>query len=113
MVTIWLLLWGGLSIGCQTLAVLSGDLDFMRAGFGFALLAAVVPIYGLLGDWLYSQKKRARYRLPFWLRWDGWTIGHMSMGTSYNRANSMNSFYYDVDAARKVPISKMFVPLGT
>lgn len=111
----WLILWGGFAIFGQVVAFFTGDREFTTWGLACSILAAVLPVVGLLDDWRYNRKKRARYRLPFWMRWDGWKIGHQKENLDLRFIEGrdfINKKYYDNRTEKLVPIYLMLPPMS-
>jgi hypothetical protein len=101
--------WSGIfvffSILSQGAAVVTGDSEAMGYALWFSLLAFVPPAIGFGGDWLYNKKVdagKAKERLPFHLRWDGWEPGHMGD----DDPEWVNSYFYNWRTGKAEKISQ-------
>lgn len=103
-----------LGVCAYIVAVVAGFQQGSAAAWaaGLATCALAIALVGFVNDIFYNRSVRAgtaEYRLPFWLRWEGWSLGSLEEdGEIFQYRDFLNRKYYDPRFDKVVDIYHFF-----
>jgi len=76
----FLVLVGLASLGAVVCAYIAAGVIYATFFAIWFVLVVMIIIAGIVGDYNYNRKMlrgEAKYRLPWYFRWNGWKVGHI------------------------------------